>query len=211
LNQVPILFTVLVLSGFLSLVTATCTAPQESGLSEETTAPDASEPELSINYIYYEITGATATDLRRQMDQSGSIDRFGHRHDMYTDWQANWSYPYVAGNHSCAVGPVQVTVAITFTFPNWDKPAQASSTLVAEWNEYLNKAQAHEDGHKEIAVEAGHKILYALKAMPVYPSCAALEQAVDQTGQDILEQFRQKELVYDQETNHGATQGARFP
>jgi predicted secreted Zn-dependent protease len=71
--------------------------------------------------------------------------------------------------------------------------------------------KTHEAGHQQIAIEAGREIRQTLKGLPAYLSCSELEQAADAAGQNILDQFREKEKSYDQTTKHGATQGARFP
>ncbi len=169
------------------------------------------KPEVSKNYVYYKIGGTTAQELRGQMDKFDTSHKFRGHHDAYTQWDANWSYPYSEIDSSCTTGPVKVGVTITFTFPKWNIPEHASPELVDRWNAYLDALQTHEGGHTEIAIDAGREIFRALTALPAYPSCRELEQAADDTGQRILEQFRQQEIEYDRRTNHGETQNARFP
>jgi predicted secreted Zn-dependent protease len=130
---------------------------------------------------------------------------------MYTKWDIQWSYPYSQEERGCTTGPIGIRTTITFTFPTWEPPSGASAELVDQWNGYLTVGQSHEDGHKEIALEAGREILRTLQAVPAHASCDLLEQEVDQKGQELLEQFRQKEITYDQTTGHGAAQGVRFP
>lgn len=200
-----------IIGGFLLLIIA-CSLNRQPGVTEVgTKASTEQEQEVPVNYLYYKVKGATANELRDQMDQLGPVDRFGHRHDMYTDWEVNWAYPYAQNEAGCTTGPIQMSTTITFTFPSWEPPPDASVELVDQWNSYLDLGQVHEDGHKEIALEAGREILLALQAVPVHASCDRLEQTVDQKGQELLEQFRRKEIEYDQTTDHGATQGARFP
>ena len=201
----------LIIGIFLPAIIA-CSFNREPGLTEIGAKASAEqEPEVSIDYIYYEIKGATANELRTQMDQLGPVDAFGSHHDMYTRWEVNWNYPYSQNGVGCTTGPIQVRTTITFTFPSWEPSPDTSAELVDQWNGYLNLGQIHEDGHKEIALEAGREILRALQAVPAHVSCDLLEQVVDQKGQELLEQFRQKEITYDQTTDHGAAQGVRFP
>jgi len=47
--------------------------------------------------------------------------------------------------------------------------------------------------------------------LPAYVTCAELEQAADAVAERVLEQYRQQEATYDQETAHGMSQGASFP
>jgi predicted secreted Zn-dependent protease len=200
----------------LTLSTIACGAPAWSQKSVPTPVvtlnlADDLAPDILMNYTSYEIVGATADDLRRQMDQLGPVDALGNRHDAYTEWYVDWSYPNSLENDHCSTGPISVTVAITATFPHWETPPDASPELVDRWTTYTRALKTHEAGHQQIAIEAGREIRQTLKGLPAYLSCSELEQAADAAGQNILDQFREKEKTYDQTTNHGATQGARFP
>ena len=75
----------------------------------------------------------------------------------------------------------------------------------------MTALQTHEDGHKEIGIQAGHDILRTLEGLPSYPTCDELEEAADAAGEGVLDRYREQEIIYDQTTRHGATQGARFP
>lgn len=165
-------------------------------------------PDLSVfvDTVYYRVAGSTADELRVQMDRS----RPGN-FDAHTEWYVSWSYPYSVAEGSCSTGLVTIRVNITFTLPQWNTPANASEDLVDRWNAYLAVLQVHEDGHKGIGIEAANEILQAMNALPAYRFCEELKQAADATGERVLSEYRQREAIYDQTTNHGVTQGARFP
>ena len=183
-----------------------------SGCSEnKISESDNLKPDVSINYVYYEIRGMTESILRHQLDKLGPAGEGRLQHDAYTEWYVDWYYPNSEVNGSCATGPITVTVTITHTFPEWNIPPDASQELVKKWNGYLEALQTHEAGHRQIGIDAGDEILRTLNKLSVYPTCAELEQVADTTGQNILDEFRQKEVIYDQTTQHGASQGARFP
>ncbi len=167
--------------------------------------------DVSINHLYYEISGTTESDLRHQMDQFGPSDGEQIQHDAYTEWYADWYYPNSEIDGDCATGSITVTVTITHTFPQWNNPPDISQELATKWDTYLKALQTHEIGHRQIGLDAGHEILQTLSELSVYPTCTELEQVADKTGQNILDEFRQKELTYDQNTRHGASQGAQFP
>ena len=175
--------------------------------------PDAENPKPNIteNHTYYNITGATANDLRRQMDILGPSDEFRDQHDAYTEWYVDWSYPNLVTSDGCATGPISVTVTITQTFPKWEPPPETSPNLISEWNAYIEALQLHESGHSEIGIEAGEEILRSLSNLPPYPTCGELEQIADAKGQSILDEFHRKEVEYDRTTQHGGTQNAQFP
>lgn len=144
------------------------------------------------------------------MDQLGLADKSG-RYDAYTRWYVSWSYPYSTEGGKCTTGLVKVKVEVTFTFPQWNIPADASQDLIDKWNAYVASLQVHEDGHKEIAIQAAYEILQTMEALPAYSICGELERAADAAGESVLDQYRRQEIIYDQTTNHGAIQDARFP
>lgn len=168
-------------------------------------------PKVSENYVYYNINGATANDLRHQMDRFGPADERRVHHDAYTEWYVDWHYSYVVANDGCERGPITVTVSITQTFPKWDPPPEAPPSLIKQWNTYLEALQLHENGHREIGIEAGEEVLRTLSELSSYPTCGELEQIADRKGQIVLDEYRQKEVNYDRTTEHGERQEARFP
>jgi len=170
------------------------------------TPPPSPEVSVSAHTQYYEISGVAGDDLRAQMDELGPGD-----HDVYTSWFIRWTYPDVVTDATCAVGPVEVSLSITYTLPQWDAPPGAPVDLVEKWNAYLAALQLHEAGHKDIAVAAGNEIRKTLSALPAYPSCEELHRSGEAASQDVMDRYRLQEVQYDQQTDHGATQGARFP
>jgi len=166
---------------------------------------------VSTYYVYYGITGSTPDELRAQMDRFGYTDELGHHWDAYTKWDVHWSYPYSTTVGGCATGPVEVEVEVVFVLPQWDDPEKGPVDLAQRWNTYLAALQRHEDGHKDIAVEAGCEVLRALDSLAVYASCSELEQTADAIAESTLELYRQHEDTYDRQTDHGAMQGVGFP
>lgn len=171
-----------------------------------------SSPPVSISYRYYPITGISASELRSQMSQRGPIDQHeGRRYDAHTEWVVRWSYRYTQARNLCRVRSATTKVAVTFTMPQWKAPFNAERSLIADWNAYLASLQLHEEGHKRNGVDAGQDVVQALNQLPAYPSCKALEGAIQSTAQTIIKQYNQKDLAYDRTTRHGYTQGAVFP
>jgi predicted secreted Zn-dependent protease len=178
-------------------------SPSPAPTSSRAPIPDVA---VSTSTNDYEISGVTENDLRAQMDALGPSG-----FDAYTAWLVRWTYPDVASDAGCAAGPVKVSVLIVYTFPQWDAPPDAPADLVEKWNAYVAALQLHEEGHKDIALEAGNEVRKALSALKAYPSCEALRQSADAAGESVLDKYRRQEAQYDQTTDHGATQGARFP
>jgi len=96
-----------------------------------------------------------------------------------------------------------VTVRVVVSFPRWTHPRAAPASLVAAWNRYTRALARHEQGHVDYAVGRRAAVARAIKrATCGSANAAALKQ---------LDVIRKHDVAYDRSTQHGATQGARFP
>ncbi len=173
--------------------------------------PQGSDISVTTGYVYYEIEGATAEQLRDQMNQFGRKDEYGNHWDAYTEWFITWFYPYAQNADGCSTGEIEVEVEVNFEFPEWNIPANASRDLISQWDDFLRALQKHEDGHREIAIDAACEILQDINSLPSYPSCLKLDEAVETTTEQILDLYREREKDYDRDTEHGKSQGVSFP
>ncbi|MBD0337574.1 MAG: DUF922 domain-containing Zn-dependent protease [Cyanobacteria bacterium Co-bin13] len=183
----------------------------QSRLQSRQTQPPAA-PTINISHRYYPISGSSAAQLRRQMTQQGPFEPSeGRRYDARTEWLVQWSYRYNRASNRCSVDSLATKVDVTITYPQWTPSSAAPRSLVSEWQRYMTALQNHEDGHKDNGIAAGRDILYALKQLPAYPSCQALDNAANVASQTIIRRYNQRDLDYDHTTNHGSSQGAVFP
>jgi len=175
-------------------------------------SPRSTAPTVQIQYKYYPVSGATASELRSQMNRLGPRDRYEDRtYDANTDWAVRWSYRYAMRSNRCVLQNVNTRVAITYTLPKWKKGMVAERSLVADWNRYMAALQLHEDGHKNHGVEAGRDVQQVLSKLPSAASCAELETQAQAAARTVIKTYNQKDLDYDHMTRHGSTQGAIFP
>lgn len=161
----------------------------------------------------YIIKGSTAAELRTQMNQLGPFStKEKRRFDAKTISNpfANFTTDSKRGK-SCKIKTVKVKVTTQFITPQWTPPAGTDPALIAKWKAFLAKVQTHEDGHQQLSIDAGKDLLAKLKALPEAPSCPILLQSmktVQQQAQATLDANHEK---YDTSTQHGETQGAKFP
>ncbi len=192
-----------------------CTSEAEVTSVEAITVPGATTQtiQVTIKNAYYELNGSLPTDLVEQMQRNGPTggNPGGRHYSAWTDWYIRWSYSYNSVPNGCVIGTVKVDVTITFTFPHWNKPDDISSGLDSKWNKFLAALQTHENGHRDNGIRAGQEIYRGLSAMPAQPNCQALQTTAANTGNHLLDQFRQQDIQYDAATRHGATQGVIFP
>ncbi len=170
-----------------------------------------SQPVVAVNTVYYPINGATAGQLRQQMNQLGPLSQTsGQRFDGRTDWYVRWNYQYFSQGTSCQLTAIRVRADVSLTLPQWKQPANAANGLVNRWNQYIKALRLHEDGHKDNGIATSREILQLLKRFPAKGSCSELGAAANQAAQGIISQYNQRDLDYDRKTRHGVTQGAVF-
>ncbi|MBD2076706.1 DUF922 domain-containing Zn-dependent protease [Phormidium sp. FACHB-592] len=170
-----------------------------------------SQPVVAVKTVYYPIKGATAGQLRQQMNRLGPISQTsGQRFDARTDWYVRWNYQYLNQANSCQLTAIRVRADVSVTLPQWKQPANAAKGLVNRWNQYIKALRLHEDGHKDNGIATSQEILQLLKRFPAKSSCSELGVAANKAAQGIISQYNQRDLDYDRKTQHGVTQGAVF-
>lgn len=176
----------------------------------------ASDPDLIVatpTVAPYKIQGKTAAELRSQMSQLGPMNQDeGKRFDASTKWDLDAQLTFGGKKGvSCQFKTISVTVKTTFILPDWTPPVGTPQPLIDRWKKHLAALQTHENGHKQLGIDAGNDFLSQLKAIPSAASCDALQKTAAQKRDAVKAAFKQKHKDYDTTTNHGATQGAVFP
>jgi predicted secreted Zn-dependent protease len=170
----------------------------------------AAEPLVKRNLAHYEVGGETAKDIRAEMDRLGPISQTTNRRfDATTRWYVKWTYRYRNVGQDCAIARVSVTVDIDITMPRLKE--DSSAALARAFNEFSEKLLAHEEGHAQTGIEIGKRIEVAIRDMPPQQTCDALGHAANALGDRLIKEGNQMDVEYDARTQHGRTQGARFP
>ena len=129
--------------------------------------------------------------------------------DGHTRWYVTWRYRYNNFGNTCAITSVATRVTVTIALPKWDGEIAAVNDTRSKWSRFLAALELHEQGHRQLGIDAAKDIDRAISGMR--GRCDTLEARVSEAGNAILNKYRQFELDYDRDTDHGATQGARFP
>jgi predicted secreted Zn-dependent protease len=154
----------------------------------------------------YDVVGTTLEQLRAMASLLGPV-RAGSRHAAYTAWALRWSYARASHARGYAVAAAQVAVTVTRTLPRWTPVAAADAGLAAAWERHRAALALHEQGHVDLAAQAGRAARAALLALPPCPSAEALDAAARAAVRAVGDRFRAEERAYDARTDHGATQG----
>lgn len=152
--------------------------------------------------VYYDISGSTTNELRAQLDALRPVGYDGYKGDATTKWFIRWNWPGY-GSSSCNLSLVTVTYDIQVIFPRWTPPKKIPPDLVAKWVNYTHALADHEKKHVDYVVDNYKSVADAIKQA----TCKTAEAA----AQAALTAIRQHDIDYDAATNHGATEGARFP
>jgi predicted secreted Zn-dependent protease len=151
---------------------------------------------------YYAVGGVTEAQIRARLNANAPASPDGFEGDAYTSWRYHWQWPGY-GSSTCDLSRAVVTLAVDVYFPRWTHPRAASAAVAAAWNRYARALALHESGHAGFARARYPFVVRAIKR--------ATCRSADAAAQAQLRLIRAHDLAYDARTNHGATQGARFP
>jgi predicted secreted Zn-dependent protease len=80
-----------------------------------------------------------------------------------------------------------------------------------KWDRYLNNLITHENGHRDMVVDAANDLSRAVVQLSPAPTCADLDRNVRALFRKRMEIMNEDQREYDKTTKHGTTQGAVFP
>lgn len=159
---------------------------------------------------YYQVAGRTAADVRAAMNRVRPTGAGGGRFDAWTTWDIKWRYRYNPAPAGCAVTSFDATLTTAMTLPKWTDYAAAPAALQRQWSASYAALLVHERGH----IRIGELAVGAIRAAGpriTASKCSEIGALIDKKGNELLAEYKRKEVQYDVETNHGVKQGAKFP
>ena len=169
-----------------------------------------STPTVEERTEYYDVAGSSDAELRAAINARRPKDGDGVQHDAVTNWDVRWTYRYVTSDQGCALQSLSIRLEVLTIMPRWST-RQAGTMLEQRWNKFVAALDIHETEHQQIALRAANRVHERLSAIAEARTCPLLEESLNSTGRALLDQFRGEDKEYDRRTNHGASQGARFP
>ena len=91
---------------------------------------------------------------------------------------------------------IAIELNSTITLPEWHRPEEADSALVAAWNQYLVDLRSHENGHRVLAYRTASEIRRALDRLRV-EDCAFIVNEARKVGEGILARHGQDGAEFD--------------
>lgn len=146
-------------------------------------------------YEYYDVKGDSLDGLRGQLRTLG-IRADDKVYAGYTFWSIKYAISTNEEHGSYCVASVRTDLQVRIRLPR------------RRWDSMSKALKGHEDGHKELAVQAAKEIRSVLDGLGCRKSREELLAAARALAGKILELHKKKQKEYDVRTNHGATQGA---
>lgn len=166
-------------------------------------------PKVNESFDYYDISGRSESELRREMDANGYLWTDGIRYAGMTFWTVRWmTYPRTE-KELCAVDKVEATVQVKFRLPRWSNNS-APARVKNWWTWYYEGLLKHENGHRDFGVEAAREVQRTIAGIRPQNTCKELYQVANKAGDQVLEKYKQLERDYDVRTRHGLNQEAAY-
>lgn len=168
-------------------------------------------PAIHDTVQYHDVSGNTEAELlaalRRVSYADPSGDRFAAAN---TRWRLRWNLSVQPSKNGCRLLSATAELDIEMNLPRWNAPEDARPDLVKRWDRFAAAVRKHEDGHRDIAIEAARVVTDRVGAVPSENDCATLKKRLERIADDTLREYKDKESSYDVTTMHGQTQGATF-
>ena len=159
---------------------------------------------------YYTVTGATLPEIRQSIRQNRPWkERFDL--DGMTEWRVTWQFNVTPAEHGCRCSSFGTQTAITVTMPRWITPTNAPDAVKQIWQKYAVALAQHEAGHAAIALAAAADVRKRVQEAGEGIDCDGLTKRINDLGRQVIEEHRKRDKDYDEQTQHGATEGASLP
>jgi predicted secreted Zn-dependent protease len=173
-----------------------------------TTGPVTGTVHVRRSEERYHLAGATAFELADDLRRHRPRDE---RFTGWTRWRLRWRIEPERRGGLCHPGPVDVHLEVTTVLPEWEAPPDASPLLRSQWATYIDALADHEAGHADLAETTADRIRDGIAALAPHVSCTALRALAHAYGRAEVDLLRNRNRDFDEDTGHGATQGAIFP
>jgi predicted secreted Zn-dependent protease len=168
-------------------------------ISRQLSAADS----LNIRTNYYDVTGDTFQTIREEIVRRRP---WKEESDAFTHCKVDWTFTMEDPGSGCRLKSLSIRTDITITMPRWNVAASEDEGLKAAWISYFKVLAAHEEGHKQIALAAAKEARKRILQIKPTGSCSELESSINREGKKVIEQFAEREKVYDARTDHGRKQ-----
>lgn len=181
--------------------------PAASTANRVQTTGDAGSTDLR----WYSVTGTDSKTMWQSIAANGPKGDDGRVFAGRTDWNLGYRYQTRVRDGQCRVTAVTTRLAVVMHMPRWEDEGRATPELRARWRRYLAALREHEDGHRDHGVAATVEVQSRVGGLPPRPDCAGFDAQVRAAANEVVARYAELDREYDRRTEHGLSQGARFP
>lgn len=198
-------------TGFWFLVATAAAAP---AIAPSTAATPPIPPmRLTESRVHYPIDAPDLDSVVAQIQ--GREPRTGDDGTSIARTRASLAVAYrlLPAVPACRVTDLAVSLDVTVRLPHWDAPEAMRPALREQWERMKIGIDLHEQGHRDIAVEAAESLNARLHALEPAPGtdCAALERRILRERIKAQMRHENRDAAYDRRTRHGVTQAPKPP
>jgi predicted secreted Zn-dependent protease len=125
------------------------------------------------------------------------------------DWRLSYQLTTRTVPGGCAVASVNTKLELKVRLPRWTPAQGAPAELQQKWARYIAALEVHEAGHLQTGRDFEANFRRTASGMTA-ADCGSLGTALRSQFDSMLKQANTRDLDYDAQTRHGATQGAYF-
>ena len=165
----------------------------------------------SVDLRWYSVTGTDSKSMWQSISANGPKGDDGKVFAGRTDWNLGYRYQTRILDGRCRVTAVTTRLAVVMHMPRWQDQGRAPAELRTRWQRYLAALREHEDGHRANGVAATAEVQTRVGALPPRPDCGGFDEQARAVANAVVAEYVERDREYDRRTEHGLTQGARFP
>ncbi len=134
----------------------------------------------------------------------------GNTYYALTGVETGFRYRHVEEGQTCALANIGVQARVVMRIPQWSDNRAAAVPVREAWTVFVDRLLGHEAEHYRIIEEGARRIYNGLRDLKVH-SCEAADAHAQRMIQQISDDQASANESYDQESNHGAREGAVWP
>jgi predicted secreted Zn-dependent protease len=157
-----------------------------------------------IAWNYYAVQGKDYASLLRSLAANGPKGFHG-----LAKWNVTYKYTTKAQDAVCRFDTVDVIVRGEVLMPKWVDEAQAPPDLQYRWQNYYSALKRHEEGHVQNGTELALLVREKFLGLGTF-ACSQAPSIAQKEFDQIYSFHKERDKKYDERTEHGATQGAKF-
>jgi predicted secreted Zn-dependent protease len=157
-----------------------------------------------ITWNYYPVLGKDYPSLIQSLAANGPKGFHG-----LANWNVTYGYSTRVNDGVCRFDTINVYLRGEVLMPRWLDQSRASADLQYRWQNYYSALKQHEEGHIQNGMELALLVREKILGLGTF-QCSQAATIAQKEFDRIYGFHKERDKKYDERTEHGATQGAKF-